>query len=316
MKAVTFLDREQLKLEIIYQYYMHDLGQAEIARRYSISRSYVSKLLIEARKEGLVEIKINKPLISENEPERILRERYGLKHVMIVGHTNDGESMGDALNNYLNNILNDGDIIGVAWGKTLWDSSKKLHAYKPYKNLTVVQLCGGVSFIKSSTYASEVVTNYAKAFGTEPYLLPLPAIVENYEFKKAFLKEDNISKVMDLINNVNIAVFTVGKLGGKSALVRSGYISETEIEKLIAGGAIGEICTHVVNGEGKVCDQSLEDRSTSISLSNLKKCLCKIAVVAGVERTASLKAALRAGYINVLIIGQVIADKLISGHDE
>ncbi|MCL2034764.1 MAG: sugar-binding transcriptional regulator [Oscillospiraceae bacterium] len=309
------MDREQLKLEIIYQYYMYDLGQAEIARKYSISRSYVSKLLIEAKKEGLVEIKINKPLISENERERALRERYDLKHVMIAGGEGGAEDLGDALNAYLNNILNDGDVIGVAWGKTLWDSSKKLQAYKPYKNLMAVQLCGGVSFVKSSTYASEIVTNYAEAFGAEPCLLPLPAIVENHEFKKSFLKEDSINRVMNLIQNVNIAVFTVGKLDTQSALVRSDYISKAEIESLISQGAIGDICTHVINREGKICNQSLEDRSTSISLDNLKNCSYKIAIVSGVERILSLKAALCAGYINVLIINKEIADGLIREHD-
>jgi len=303
------MDRENLKLEVVYQYYMRHASQAQIAKSYSVSRSYVSKLLIEARNEGLVEIKINKPLISESETERRLRELYGLKKVLIA--TNDGyEGLGEALNKYLNSILNDGDIIGVAWGKTLLESSRMLESYKLYKELRVVQLCGGVSSITNNTYANDIVINYADAFGAMPFVLPLPAFVESHEFKKTFLKESNISSVMSLMNSVNIAVFTVGVMDSSSSLIRTGYISQHEIEELLAKGAAGELCTHVVDKNGQCVDQSLEDRSTSISLGILKKCPNRIALALEVERIPSLRAALKAGYINVLIISKSVAEHL------
>lgn len=321
MERETALEREQLKLEVVQQYYIENLSQQEIAKRCGISRSFVSKLLIEARNQKLVEIKINKPYLIESDRERLLREKFRLKRVIIVSSDTDGdpdvqtvvlERLGTALNDYLNNILKDGDTIGVAWGKTLHRCSRMLKAFKPYQRLTVVQLCGGISLIERSTYASEITTNYAKAFGAKPYVLPLPAIVENGGFREAFQKEQSIKYVMQLIEAVNIAVFTVGRFGAESSLVRSGYISPEEAARLTLQGAVGDICTHLIDEHGKCCSQELEDRLNAVSLDRLKRFDYRIAVVTGAERVSTLRAVLEAQYPNVMIIDDVIANTLMS----
>ena len=64
------MTREHLKLEVVRFYYFENLNQNEIARKIGISRSYVSKLLIEARKEKLIEFKSRNPWLTETEEER------------------------------------------------------------------------------------------------------------------------------------------------------------------------------------------------------------------------------------------------------
>ena len=53
-------DYEKLNtlVQIAKLYYLHNMGQQAIADKLKISRSYVSKLLIEARELGVVEVKI------------------------------------------------------------------------------------------------------------------------------------------------------------------------------------------------------------------------------------------------------------------
>lgn len=76
--------RDHLKLEVVRLYYLENLSQNQIAKQMEISRSYVSKLLIEARKEKLIEIRSSNPWLIETDEEKYLRKKYGLKKGFIV----------------------------------------------------------------------------------------------------------------------------------------------------------------------------------------------------------------------------------------
>ena len=142
------MTREHLKLEVVRFYYFENMNQNEIAKKMGISRSYVSKLLIEARKEKLIEFKSKNPWLTETEEERILKNRYGLKKVMIVSKEVNcrresipyGKELGEKLNEFLNTILNNGDVIGVAWGKTIYECSKYLYTDTAFRDVKVVQI--------------------------------------------------------------------------------------------------------------------------------------------------------------------------------
>ena len=67
--------RDHLKLEVVRLYYLENLSQNQIAKQMEISRSYVSKLLIEARKEKLIEIRSSNPWLIETDEEKYLRKK-------------------------------------------------------------------------------------------------------------------------------------------------------------------------------------------------------------------------------------------------
>ncbi|MFP3154815.1 hypothetical protein LQZ18_10420 [Lachnospiraceae bacterium ZAX-1] len=313
--------RDDLKLEVVRQYYIQNLNQGQIAKNLDISRSYVSKLLIEARQEKLVEIKINSPYVIETKDENLLRTKYCLKKVIIVAADDKPEQppqgmyykkLGNAVNEFLNTVLKNGDTIGVAWGKTIYECSKMIKIYEAQEGLSVVSLCGGVSQFDNSTYSNEILNHFTRALNAKPYALPLPAIAESKRYKDVFVNEQSILKVMQVMENINVALFTVGRCDQDSALVRSGYITEQEMAKLVTEGAVGEVCTHFVNEKGVCFKQELEDRTIAVSMDLLKKCETRIAVILGEKRLETLKAILYAEYINVLIIDEEAAKKLLS----
>ena len=55
------LDRTHLLAQVASLYYEQGLTQEQVARRLGISRSGVSRLLREARREGIVEIHVRHP---------------------------------------------------------------------------------------------------------------------------------------------------------------------------------------------------------------------------------------------------------------
>ena len=312
--------RDHLKLEVVRLYYLENLSQNQIAKQMEISRSYVSKLLIEARKEKLIEIRSSNPWLIETEEEKYLRKKYGLKKAFMVsaGRKKDEgkreayyQELGRVLNDILNAIVKDGDTIGVAWGRTIYECSKRLSTDQEYKGIKVVQLCGGLSQNQNSTFSGEISNNFVSAFGGDAYAMTAPAIVENKAYKEIFLKEHGISQVMQLWENMNIAVFTVGKCEQQSSLVRSGYIPDHMIEYLKDTGAVGEVCTHFIDKDGRCANQDLEDRTIAVPMEQLKNCEFRIAVILGEKRLETLRAVLKAGYANVLIIDEEAAEKLI-----
>ena len=136
--------RDHLKLEVVRLYYLENLSQNQIAKQMEISRSYVSKLLIEARKEKLIEIRSSNPWLIETDEEKYLRKKYGLKKGFIVsaGRKKDEgkreayyQELGRVLNDILNAIVKDGDTIGVAWGRTIYECSKRLSTEQEYKDI-------------------------------------------------------------------------------------------------------------------------------------------------------------------------------------
>ena len=76
--------KENLKIAVARLYYFEDKNQNEIASELKISRSYVSKLLVEARKEKLIEFRSNNIWLMENEKERILKRHFHLDKVVIA----------------------------------------------------------------------------------------------------------------------------------------------------------------------------------------------------------------------------------------
>lgn len=313
------MTREHLKLEVVRSYYFDNMNQNEIAKKMEISRSYVSKLLIEARKEKLIEIKSKNPWLTETEEERMIKKYYHLKKVMIVSKEKNckrdsipyAKELGEKLNEFLNTILKDNDIIGVAWGKTIYECSRYLYTDTDYKNIKVVQICGGVSQNQNSTYSSEISRNFADAFHADSYSLPIPAIVESKQYKEIFYHEQGISQVLKVLESVNIAVFTVGQCSMDSSLVRSGYVTEEGIEQLMRDGAVGEVCTHFIDKEGKCVNQELDERTAAVSMKKLQECDYRIALIFGKKRIMPLKAILEAGYPNVLIIDEETASALL-----
>ncbi len=298
-------------------YYEHNYTQQMIAEKTGFSRPYVSKLINEARESGIVEIKINDPNMSESQIERELREKFGLKTV-IVAPVSDrpGENMlnklSNALSRYLNTIVEDNDIIGVSWGTTLYLCSSNLKVFEEVKNIRIVQMCGAISMTDKDIYASEIPKKFADAFKGTPYLLPLPAVVDDIKVKNAIIKDKNIREILEMGKKANIALLSVGIFDYNRTLSRAGYVSDEKVDELLRKGAVGDMCSRIININGEICDQELNNRTIGIELEDLKEKKYSIVVAGGINKTRCIYAALNGGYANVLITDEDVARQLIN----
>ncbi len=312
-------EKVNLLVNISKLYFENDYSQQMIAKKFNISRTYVSKLINEAKVRGIVEVKIYDPYKSETQIEMSLKEKFNLLKAIVVPSINSEldlfNRVGKAAGNYLDTIIKDNDIIGVAWGSTLYAFSNQIIKRDDLKNITVVQLCGGISNIELNIYANEIPKNIADAYKGIPYILPLPAVLDYIKVKDAVIKDKNISGVLGLANRSNIAIFTMGPFGYEGALMRAGYIDRNDVDTLIAKGAVGDICTHIINESGDICDESLDKRTIAVELCELKKKEYRIGIAVGKNRIKCIYAALKAGYSNVLVTDEETASELLNLHN-
>ena len=300
-------NKDRLCIDVAKRYYQSEFSQQQIAQQMGISRPSVSRLLQYAKEQGYVNIQIIDPVENMEELERRLAQKYGMQEVRVAYSTlNDpGEIkkyIGSKAAEYLNEIARDGDIIGVSWGTTMYNVACRLKS-RPLQGAQIVQLKGGVTDGKSTTYADEILEKFAKAFSTIARYLPLPVIFGTKEVKEMVDQDRHIKRILELGRQANIAVFTVGTVKEDALLFRLGYIEAADKVKL-QQIAVGDICSRFFDRAGEICNAEIDDRTVGIKLAELRDKERSILVAGGERKVEAIRAALVGQYANVLINDQ------------
>ncbi|MDP5274981.1 sugar-binding transcriptional regulator [Chengkuizengella axinellae] len=310
------MDKEKLEkmIEVSKLYYLLDYNQSDIAKQLGISRPTISRLLQQAKDEGIVEIKITDPTEDVENLSVQLEQKFNLKKA-IVTHVPQYEDgiikmyLGEKTASYLHEIVKDGDIIGVTWGTTMHHVAVELKQ-KAIKDVKVVQLKGGVSHSETNTYANEILYLFGKAFDTAPHHLPLPAIVDHIVVKQAMEADRHIHRILELGKQSNIALYTIGPIKSESILFRLGYFTEEDLS-MIYSKAVGDICSKFFDKDGEICSKELNARTLGIELEELKKKEYSILVAGGSHKIEGIYGALKGGFTNVLVTDQFTAQFLL-----
>src|SRR5262245_26514433 len=116
--------QHELLAQVAYLYFEKGQDQNAIAKRLRVSRSSVSRLLAQARKQGIVEIRIHYPMTLARERADDLCEQFRLQEALVLGGT-AREGL-DAKTNvarlaarYLQDHLAHGDTVALSRGSTL-----------------------------------------------------------------------------------------------------------------------------------------------------------------------------------------------------
>src|SRR2546430_9406652 len=118
---------EELMLRAAWHYYKDELTQDEIARRLSMSRASVGRLLDRARKVGLVSINLNTEYLDAFELSGALRTTFGLAEALVVPDHEKEPFDHHAMNarvglggaQFMSTHLRPGASLGVGWGETV-----------------------------------------------------------------------------------------------------------------------------------------------------------------------------------------------------
>lgn len=303
-------ERMHLLARVAQMYYEQSATQEAIAASLSLSRPTISRLLREAREEGVVQFVINTPFRFAADLEQELLQAFPHLRQVQVLRTADMATVTRAAAAFVGRIVKDGDLIGVSWGNTMADMT----AHLPNRHLngvTVVQLNGGVARAGAGTNAHEIVTGFGRAFGAEMYYLQVPAIVDSPMVREALLLNRETVRVLELGRRANIAVYGIGAPESQSVLVQAGYFTPQHLAGLSRKGAVGDICSRYFTEHGVPVDPELEERTIGLALPDLADREYAVAVVPGVRRAAGALGALRGGFLNVLITDEATAREIL-----
>ena len=138
-------ERNMVKVATLY--YKEGLTQAQIAKKMGVSRSLISKWLIDARKAGFIEFFINSENIYAIELETELEKKFALSFVKVVDTTNlsypEIEKMvGQIAAISLKDKIAAAKTIGISWGKSI-KSLVTQFPFENYPDTTFIPLIGG-----------------------------------------------------------------------------------------------------------------------------------------------------------------------------
>ena len=311
---------ERFIIKVVEMHYKQGMSQQEIGKRLNVSRTTISRILAQARREGYVQIKINYPEDATVSLENQLEEKYGLKEAVIASAQNKDELADEIAfyaSDYLLRTLKNHMTIALTRGVTLQNMVEYLGndvrlKFLKTDDVNVVPLMA-VSQAKEYRRADchYTIKNAARIFHANSYQMLAPQYVSGTEAKQYFMQEDSIKEVFDLAKNADIAVAGIGTLNHNSALINAELIPMEEFERLQKMGGTGEILSHVVDKEGNLIKDRFEDHLISLDLDDFKKIPIRVGVAYGIEKKDCILGVLRGEYINVLITDEEVAQYLV-----
>ena len=307
-----------LIVKVCQYYYRDQLTMAEIGERLSMSRHRVGRLLKEGVDTGVVHIEIRSPFNECAALERSLEQRFGLKASLVVGGEPglaDEETRRQTCKAgaaFVRDLLEENFTIGVGWGGTTFEL---IEQFEPIAlpGATVVQITGGNKRLSVRFDCHEVTRRLAQKLDVEPVLLHAPGIVDRKETRDLLLQESAIAETFRHFSNIDLAIVGIGSVApnGQSTLANSGYLSSAELTALRRAGAVGDVFSYFIDANGGVVKTELYERLITIGMSEIRKIPMPVGVATGAAKAEAVAAAVRGGFVNILIVDSALAEALL-----
>lgn len=305
-------------------YYHHELTQLEIADRLNLSRPKVSRLLKQARKQGIIQISVSFPNGNFVDLESRLEKKYNLKEALIVeaeipdwseGGRALKQQLGAAGAEYLHRTVSEGDTIGVTWGTTL-QAMMEVMRPKPTRDTNVVQTLGGVGPPKARAHAVDIARRLSQLLDSRLTLLPAPGIVDHKEAKRVLLSDRRVKEAFKLFSKINTLYVGLGALSTNPVLVRESHeITDDLLRNILKSHAVGDIGLNFFDEAGKKAETVLHDLMIGMTFEELQNVETVVGIAGSEKKFKSILGALRGQLIDVLITDHQTADKLLMNED-
>lgn len=304
----------ELLLKIAWLYYVQGMTQGQIAHRVALSRPTIVRMLQQAREEGLVEIRITRPLPHTTELATRLEQLFGacgLREALVIDPLDADPKYvtAQAAAAYLRRVLRPEHVLGVGWSTTL---SRIPTFFTPsqYAPACIVQLTGSVGPL-SGANSYEIAIQLGTLLEVPVEHMPAPAVVHNAEVRTALLHDRVISRTMEWAARCNIGLVGIGDASAQSTMISTGYLSAADLDDIRAQGGVGDILSHYFSIDGLEVRTWWSDRIMAIDLEQLRRIDNVVGVACGEAKGPSVLGALRGGYLNTLVTDVALAGAVL-----
>jgi DNA-binding transcriptional regulator LsrR (DeoR family) len=299
-------------------YYEDDATQAEVAEQLGTSRATVSRLLSEAKRQGIVRIEVVPP--EEARPGDLadrLARGLNLTSVYLspplpapgAGRT-VVDVMGRALAPAVGRALSEagllpGDVLLVSSGRTVYEVAQ--FELSPLPGVVVAPTVGGNDQPEDWYQTNEITRLVANRVGGRANYLFAPAL-PGEELYQSLLNDPSIQRVLHLWPRARCALMGVGA----PPLMRSDIPRFVPTGSSSLRAAVGDVCSRFYDRDGAPVDFEGGERLIAVELDVLRHIPVTIAVAVGKEKVDSIIAGARGGYFTHLVTDPVTATDILA----
>lgn len=288
-------------------YYDEDATQAEVAAKLHTSRATVSRLLSEARRQGIVRIEVITP--EHRDPDGLaesVAHALGLQKVhlsALMAVPGPGRRVEDVLGQVLapavgralsETGLRAGDVLLVSSGRTVYEVSR--FDLPKLTGVVVAPTVGGTDQPEGWYQTNEITRLIAERIGGRATYLFAPAL-PGPELFETLQNDPAIQRVLHLWPRARCVLTGVGA----PPALRSVAPQFVDASSAALAGAVGDVCSRFFSADGTPVSFPGSERMIALELDTLRQLPAVIAVAAGPDKVAPLVAGARAGYFTQLV---------------
>ncbi|MDO5083353.1 transcriptional regulator [Arachnia propionica] len=309
----------ELLLRVARMYHVQSETMDAIAHQLGVSRSTVSRLLKDARDRGLIRVTIADPERPLTRLSALFERNFRVQaHLVSVRSGSSSvlrlEQVAKVAARLLDDIITDGDTVGVAWGTTTAAIASQLRP-RDLAGVRIVGLNGGANDRTTGLpYVGSILQRFAAAYQGEEQLLALPAFFDDPATRVAMWRERSTRHMLSARAACTVAVFGIGSLKSElqSHVYAANYLDDDDLAALEAARVAGDVCTVMVREDGTWRDIPLNHRASGITPDELQQLPRRICVASGAAKAAAVLGAMHAGVATDLVIDEETARAVLN----
>ncbi len=285
-------------------YYNQPIGRRALANSLNVGERVIRTEVNILKQLGLLEIESmgmnvteeGKQIIEDlkeyihrlkglNSLEQILEKQLNISKVFIVPGDSEIDSLiikdiGKITSSYIKKIISDTSVIGITGGTTMAQVADEMEQEKGNKDILVLPARGGLGK-NVETQANNIAAKLAQKLGGNYRLLHVPDNIEK-DTLATLLNIPEIREVIDIIKNIDILVFGIGRA---DVMAERRHLGNQKIDDLKKKGAVAEAFGYYFNTKGEiVCETS----TVGLSLIDFKNIETVIGVASGEEKAEAI----------------------------
>ncbi|WP_093608466.1 sugar-binding transcriptional regulator [Streptomyces indicus] len=297
------------------RFYLEGKSKIQIAEEFGVSRFKVARVLETALERDLVRIEIRVPAELDAERSDKLRARYGLRHAVVVEspaeseeQSPDPENLGEVAADLLGELVNEGDVLGLAWGRSTIHMAAALDRLPP---CTVVQLTGVYDAGTAERGSVEAVRRAAQVSGGDAHPIYAPMLLPDAATAAALRNQTGIARAFEYFDKVTVACVSIGSWEPGISTVHD-MLSDEERAHYASLGVAAEMSAHLFDADGRRVGRDLGERCITVEADRLRRIPEVVAIAGGQRKAAAIDAVLRSGLVTSLVTDTAAADHLLS----
>lgn len=304
---------------IAWMYHVEGAKQDEIAREVGLSRQGVQRALALARGEGLIKIRLDHPVAACMELARALRTRFSLEYCDVAAAMPSGDALrpiavtaAAKLESYLNR--KEPLTLGIGTGRTMRAMIDEISRIACPQHRLVSRV--GVISPDGATNPFDAMTWLADKTGARSYQLPAPIMADSPDDREHVEAQRLYRLVAALARRADVSFIGIGTMDEQAPLRLEGCITRDDIIRLRGAGAVGELTGWILDRDGNLIADEVNERVTSVPVKRSPERLL-IGVAGGLAKLEAIDAALRGRWLSGLVTDEIVARSLLerSGHD-